>query len=585
MTEQRINSDSMLGESYKKNTTLQLVEYFSAGGAVFGLIAALAKQSILFSAAPLTLSVVLNLLSRQQLNQLTRQRAFADTTEVHRRISAEVQGLRGQVQELPAFEGMSGLNTVQASVNALADQVMGLQQQVEGEAPAQAGSPGSYASSSGASTVEMIEFRNKQLDLEQALDVVERKLRSIPTADRLNTLQKDITALQIAIAQLEQNHPPSGSPGEAMDLARIRNELQNLLTPVQDQVSELSARMEHQPAPVEQQSAPAAALALHSQVGGIGQVQRQVESLRTGLDELKVNFSGIQGNLESTQGQVKNVQQQIVAARLGGTVASAGQTPEDLYQQIQLSLNPLQDQVSALETRLNQMPQTGAEPQQLEASTLTPLQDQLRALEERFNQMSTGDGGTPSAAPEQVQELKGQLEHLGDRIEAVSIDLGGVHRTVEETQAQVQAVQAQLSTVHQAAVDAGAPMDPEQLEQQLQATITPLQAQLSGLEGRLDQLPVSASDAGQPQLQQVQGLQGQLAHLKERVDKLSVRIVEDLESMPKLMEERIDRRVAELQPVAAMAAPALEESSAEAAGHHENREDLTAELDSIVSGL
>ena len=523
-TEPLIKPDAIVGSSYKKNTTLQLIEYLSAAGAVGGVIVTAITQQAIFSAAPLTLSVLLNLLNRQQLNQVTRQRAYADTTEIHRRSSAEIQGLRSEIKELSAFEGVAGMNAVKESVNTLADKILALEYQVE------EGQPSSPAGSFTTGQPEFVEFQNKQLDLEQALDQIQRQLESIPPADRLNTLQTDITALQIAIAQLD----PASSPTEGVDLGSIQTELEGLLVPVQNQVSELAARVDN---------SPITAIGASNQSENEGQIYGQMEHLRTGLNELRDSFtsqlSGMRGDLEITQDQVQTVQAQLSTVQMGSATNEGEVNLEGLNQQFE--------------------------------GAVAPLQVQLNALEERLNLMPVTDAGAPQVSSEQFQELKGQFEYLGDRIEQLSIDLSGVHRTMEETQGQMQGVQEQLTVVQQQVTNTPVSMEVEALQHQLQATVTPLQEQLSGLEGRFNNLPFPAPETVHSQIEQVQQLQGQFGHLKERLDKLSIRVAEDMESMPRLVEERIERRAAALQPTAAPV--------------EEKGENLVDELDFIVAGL
>jgi predicted nucleic acid-binding Zn-ribbon protein len=523
-----VNPGTIVGSTYKKSTTLQLIEYLSAATSVGGLIATAITQQAIFSAAPLTVSVLLNLVNRQKLDQMTRQHAYADTTEIHRRASAEIQGLRSELKQVSAFEGVSGLNAVKESINTLADQILALQSQAENGQLSSAELP--LVPSQG----EFVEFQNKQLDLQQALSEVQRQLELIPSTDRLNSLQTDITALQIAIAHGNRQEPDSEAAA-GFDFTAIRTELEGLVAPIQHQLFELAARVDRQPSLTMDE--------VNHQLEDLRPLQGQVEHLRTGLDELKNSFSeqvtGILGHLENAQDQVQAVQEQLTEVQMPAT------TGED-----EANLNNLDQQMQ---------------------SAIMSLQEQLRALEDRLTQIPVAHAETPQASGEQVQALSGQFEYLGDRIETLSIDLGSVHRTIEETRGQIQAVQEQLTTLQQQAAHAPAPMGSEELNHQLRATVTPLQEQLSGLEGQFNDLRIPEPEVIQTQIEHVQHLQGQFEHLKEQFDKLSVRVAEDLETMPKLVEESTERHVAKLQSVSAVVA--------------KGDENLADELDFIVAGL
>lgn len=394
MQELNSNSATDLEKSINQNVGFQIVEYVVAAGAVAGTVATFVMNQAGIAAVPLTASVFLNLFNRRQLDQLTRQRTFADTTEVQRRLTAEIQSLRSQVEDLPAFQERSDYNDVKVSITSLSASVSTLEQQMM-DSPA-----GQPLEAISAIEAELNQLREHQIDLTQSIEALQGQ---IPTdsesANFSDSIHQELMSLQNAVAQLSVE----GS-SQAADLEPLRGELQAMLTPVQQQVSDLSTRLEQQPA------APTDAEQL-------APVFSQIEDVKVKMDTMLANISEemeiSRGAMENTQHQVNEVQQQLGVVREETANTSSGVDSEALHQQLQAAMGPLQDQIGQLEGRINTLPTIDPTVTQGQEEQLQGLQHHLQDLSNRLEtvsaQFSAEMANLPNMVDDQVQNRVSEI--------------------------------------------------------------------------------------------------------------------------------------------------------------------------------
>lgn len=386
-------SDNTLESSIKQNVMLQFVEYLVAGGSIAGTVATFILKDAIYSATPLTLAVCLNLFNRRKLDQLTRQHTDADMALVKRDLRAEIQRVRSQVEDLPAFQERSDYNDVKVSITSLSASVATLEQQMmetSGDQPIEAIS---------AIEAELNQLREHQIDLTHSIEALQGQIpNDTESANMADSYQQELSALQDAVSQLSQHG--SGSA----DLAPLRAELQAMLAPVQQQVVDLSERT--------QQSAPATVSEEQ-----LAPVFGQIEDVRVKMDAMLSNISEemeiARGAMENTQHQVNEVQHQLSVVREEATNTPSGVNPDDLHQQIQAAITPLQGQIGQLESRITALPTLDANVTQGQEEQLQNLQHHLQDLSNRLetvsSQFSTEMANLPNMVDEQVQNRVGEL--------------------------------------------------------------------------------------------------------------------------------------------------------------------------------
>lgn len=386
-------SDNTLEKSIKQNIVLQAVEYGVAGLSIAGTVVTFISKEAIFAATPLTLAVCLNLFNRRKLDQLTRQHADGDMALVKRDLRAEIQRVRSQVEDLPAFQDRADYNDVKVSITSLSASVATLEQQMMET------SGGQPIEAISAIEAELNQLREHQIDLTHSIEALQGQIPSdAESANVADSYQQELSALQDAVSQLSQQG--SGSA----DLEPLRAELQAMLAPVQQQVVDLSEQS--------QQSAPATASEEQ-----LAPVFGQIEEVKVKMDAMLSNISEemeiARGAMENTQHQVNEVQHQLTVVREETANTPSGVNPDDLHQQVQAAMGPLQDQIGQLESRITALPTIDANVTQGQEEQLQGLQHHLQDLSNRLetisSQFSTEMANLPNMVDEQVQNRVGEL--------------------------------------------------------------------------------------------------------------------------------------------------------------------------------
>jgi chromosome segregation ATPase len=458
MTERKRNPEEILEEMINKNVKFQFLEIASGLAAAGGTIAlVVAKNTASFAAVaafPLTLSIALNYFNRRRLDQLTRQQTLLDITEVQRRLSSEIQGIRGQA---PAY---SAGDVDAASAGQFENAIASLSETVAGlELRMQQGTVGSADTSHLDS--ELVQLRNHQLDLSQSLEAVNQQLRAQPaSADSTSNLEAEIAELRQNIAQLQSMGASVavGAVGSEVNLDSLRNEFQDQLQPLHKHLSDLEARLTevNQPtapsapvdveplraelmqmvAPVQQQMLSleerlaAQPVAATAQVAPeeIQSVHSNVSALNDKLEniaaQLSAEIAGFQQSVESTQERLQTVQQQVQAVHQDASAPAVGLDTGAIHQEMQAVIGPLHEQLVALEQKMSHAPQPDASVSQVQAEQMISLQNQLNnmtgLIEEISNQFTSELTKVNSELSKVPQLVEKHVDHKVSNLQPVA---------------------------------------------------------------------------------------------------------------------------------------------------------------------
>jgi chromosome segregation ATPase len=411
--------EAMLEKMINRNVTFQIVEYVSAAAAVGGTIAVGLGQSAVFAAAPLTVSVCLNLFSRRNLDQLTRQRTFADTTEIQNLLTNDIQALQSNFQALPEVRESIDMSELKTALAAVSESVSALEEQALSPVN-ETGEPQT------ALTADIDQLRTHQIELTEAIESVKQQLANAPeTATVVGPdLTGELATLRDAIANLEQRTTDGAVP----DLEPLRAELQAMLTPVQTQVSALNERLHNQPE-------GEGFVADSGNAEQVIELRGHLEGLNTKVDNAFVNLSdelaAVRGVVEGTQGQLEGVQQRITDEVSGvrGAVDHTQNQINDIQGRLEGvggAVDHTQNQIGEIQGRLESVQQGTAEQPQTESieaqmeTALNPIKEHLSHLDGKIEAMPTLDPAVMHGQGEQLQALQGQLHSMGTRIDNVS---------------------------------------------------------------------------------------------------------------------------------------------------------------------
>ncbi|NCJ08753.1 hypothetical protein GS597_20020 [Synechococcales cyanobacterium C] len=434
MTYRKRNPNKQLEAMINKNVKFQTAEMIAVVAAGAGSIASAFLGNAIYAAAPLTICAALNLFSRRQLDQLNRQHILTEVSEVQGELSTEFKALNHKLQDIPGFSEVSGLDQVRESISSLYETVAALEVQVQ-SVPAESVNLSGFES-------EFAELQNRQLDLAQSLDAVNQQLRTVATDSSESGVPvvgvdpMEIEALKAAIATLEQQvqQPSSSDVTPTVDLDPIRNdlrnELQGMINSIQAQMAAFEEHMHSQPLQAEmpvnqleqvdslrelvntlqhqvgglEQRVGQPTGASHDQVAQVQQLQGQVEGLNSKIDsalaQLSAEIAGFQNVVERTEGNLQGLQQNLTSVQ-----QEAASTPAvDIQSELAATLNPLREQLSGLEQKLNTIPVTDPNLVQSQTQQLGHLHSQLDTLSTRIDNVSSQLHGIPTLVEETVQQ-------------------------------------------------------------------------------------------------------------------------------------------------------------------------------------
>jgi predicted nucleic acid-binding Zn-ribbon protein len=542
MTERKRTPEEILEELINKNIKFQVAEIVSLGAGVVGTIATLLGQHVAMATFPLSASILLNLINRRKLDQLTRQQTFLDTTEVQRRLAAEIQGVRGQLQDggLPVGLDPENASTIQSTLDHLTHSLQALETKMQLE--------GASTEDTNSIAEELVQLRNHQLDLAQSLEAITQQLQAQPSAGTPGQLEQELAELRQGFAAF-QEQPITAT----VDVDSLRNEFQGMVASLQQQIGAMEERVAFA-ANSEPASFDMAALQGEFQQMLLP-VQQQMSVVEERVSTMGSSAASVDANaLQSEFQQMLMPLQQQVAALEHHMQEQAAVSPVDgLRAELHQLVAPIENKLTAIEGRVQDQSAAAAaiNVDGLRAELqgmMAPIHQQVSGIEARVSEVT----GQAQVKPEDLQQVQSQMSALTEKFEHVAAQFS----------AEIAGFQHQLQEVSVAP----AGVDTSMLQQQMQASIAPLQERLASLDQRLHSMPVIDPQVSQVQSEQMISLQNQVNSLNGYLEEISA----ELAKVPQMVEDRVQHKVALLQPVVEPVNP---------------KKDAFSELDAILADI
>ena len=433
----------------KNRNWLNVAEYFLLAGSGVGTLATVLSQQLLFTAAPVSLLFLLNLVNRQRLGETVQETATASVEQLDRKVSGEFVSLQKQVQAMPSFLDLASLrksvnNSHQEAIGQTAQEIELLKRELE--KPEWRGL-----------NQNVRQMREQYVDLADSVSSITNQLNRLDDSTRVDGLEATIDQLKTELAQLrvgltsvsdeqkqhnfrglqEQMHQINrrlnqlpqpfdasslkqdiDSLIKAMGDAASRRELARLVGQV-EQLAQQNSSIEQSVAPIKlatailKQQLDAIATQVQTQPDSSGstndqleEIQATVAALEQGLGQLNLpNDLGLQGTVVS---QLGALQQQLQGVQQMTQTLDRQQT--DLRNWVShlpqiLDSTALQTQVKALAARVEWAETMGQDvQQQVEAAVTARLAGAMQQLE----------ANRPVPQYELVFDLQGARRSHGD---------------------------------------------------------------------------------------------------------------------------------------------------------------------------
>jgi tetratricopeptide (TPR) repeat protein len=348
----------------KNRNWLDLAEYATLVGTGVGAIATILTKQILYTATPLSLFLLLSLVNRRRVEQLTQQKATMAISRVDQRLSINLKQLQQQTRTLPSFEDLAALrqNVLQNSHDAIARLQHETSQRIEAI----------ETHSLGKVRYDISHLKNQYNHVGESLSNITSRLHRLTDISRVEHLEGSVSQLRLELSELRSS------------LDAFTNEQKQFNTrSLQEQINHLQRRLNQLPQPFD-------ASALKQDIASLMKVAGDMVSRR--------ELARLAAQVEKLSQQNQTLEQTVAPARVANTI--------------------FRKQLDSLHTRLNtQQSESAPTAAQAEAGVIEDLQQTIQHLEQRLNHLPAAD---PSSLRAEIQGIaETHMENLQQQLDTV----------------------------------------------------------------------------------------------------------------------------------------------------------------------
>ncbi|MBF2096802.1 MAG: hypothetical protein IGQ88_00270 [Gloeomargaritaceae cyanobacterium C42_A2020_066] len=437
-----------------RRSWLEVAEYVALFGSFTGTLIALVSQQVAAAALPLSVSLLLNLINRSQLEDSQEQTTQTALDAFSRRYATDMKFLRRQMQEALATPEQVNLTPLESAIGELRQALNQAQQGVERQLAA-------AGRSLDPLQAQLAALQVQQQTLEASLSRLQQRVQAGPTPESLTAVASTLAQLQEQTRQTEAALQQWGQQvqGTGQGLAKLEAKVEagaTVLPDLAERVTELEAgrpqlvalenRLEQVDRALETLAEDVTQLArnplaatvtdLERQVADLPQLRQQVREQQLATRQTEQDVNQVRQQLEQLPGLVadlRQVEQQVALT------AGRAEDVQNLSQRLE-SLETLRAQVQALEAAMGQvLPRTSLLPllaavetlyhdhQRLD-TTVQPLADGLKVLQTSLETLAQETAGRPGV--ETIGELQDRLANLEQRLNQLPTppDLAPLHQ-------------------------------------------------------------------------------------------------------------------------------------------------------------
>jgi tetratricopeptide (TPR) repeat protein/predicted nucleic acid-binding Zn-ribbon protein len=492
-----------------KKSLLDIAEYISLVGAIAGTAAAAVTQQAVLAAAPVSLSLALNMANRRKLEQFAEQNPADAALQVQQKLSTEVESLRTSLRQFPTQEDLTGVKQAIAaelrnqerfsgsSVSAVREELSNIQKRY-GEL---------------LETISGITARLENFPPKSKVESLESGLAS--SGDSLALLADELAQLQASLQQLASQPPavPESVRAQLEELYRRFNsintypdphpqlaELSNALAQLQEEARNLTSRQDF--------------LSLQQIVAPFAD---SVPELRGQLAELRAQVSQGEETLAASAG--------VEAEKLRDALAAVNRRIDEIPPPPEpVDLTGVREELSNLASAAAlSKAEMESRLAPLEALDLNPIGENITELREQYASLREWVGGSIGGVPlaEKVASLQSAATGLAEVVMQLQQDMAQQPaRVSERLDPQLQELRIAAAQLEQDVNNRASKQDLASLEQ----VVTPVASAIADIKGQLSavtsQVSQLSEETVQTALQQLEELRGVLSAVSRRIDEL-----------------------------------------------------------------
>lgn len=412
----------------KNRSWLNIAESLMLLGSGVGSIATVASQQVLYTAAPVSALLILNVLNHRRIEKESQSQTSNAIAELDQRLSGSLSTLQQQIQTLPSPLHLANLrkdlqNKNQEIFNDLNQKVQQLQQEIA--------KPGWRTLPN-----EVNRLREQYSALANSVAGVRESLSRLDTIGKVEAVEAEIQTLKEEIAQL-RTHPQTAASDQNLHHYRV----------LQDQINHLNRRLNKLPAPFDastlKQEVDSLIKVLSDMVSrrDLARVEAQLERLTKQESELEQTVVPLKIASGILKKQLDTLAGKLAAVEITTPWLTSNSAPHLESEAIAV----LKVTVNSLEERLAQVAHTSDlanlrdEFQTLVATHLRPLQQQLEDVQQQTQDLERQQktlGEWVHHIPQLLDSgaLQNEIKYLATRVE-------WAENTVVDLQTKVESVQ------------------------------------------------------------------------------------------------------------------------------------------------
>jgi Flp pilus assembly protein TadD len=321
-------------DAVKNRNWLNISEYLLLIGSGVGSVATAASQQILYTAAPVTVLFLLNLLNRRRIELGAYETTVSSVAQLDQKLSTDLGLLQKQVQALPSFLDLASLrkalqNANQAAVAGLAQEVARLQKDVVKPEDWQL-------------VYQSIRHLQEHYNgLAESVTQLTTQLNRLGLSSRLEELEEAIAQFRSDLSNLRVNLDNFS-----------QEQKQNNFRVLHDQIGHINRRLNQLPTPFDPAS-----------------LKQDINSLVKAMGDMasRRELSRLMGQIEQLSQQNESMEQSIAPLRLATTI--------------------LKKQVDTVSGRLSTIAEESEQISQAEPKAIADLKGTIASLEDRLNQL------------------------------------------------------------------------------------------------------------------------------------------------------------------------------------------------------
>ena len=422
----------------KNRNWLNVAEYFLLAGSGVGTLATILSQQLLFTAAPVSLLFLLNLVNRQRLDETVQEKSKASVAQLDRKVSGEFVSLQKQVQALPSFLDLASLRK---SVNSSHQEAIGQVSQEIERLKRELEKPEWRSLNQ-----DVRQIREQYVGLADSVTSITSQVNRLGDSTKVDGLETTIDQLKLELAQLR------------VSLSSVSDEQkQHNFRGLQEQMHQINRRLNQLPQPFDASSLKQDIDSLIKAMGDVAS-RRELSRLVSQVEQLSQQNSLIEQSVSPIKLATTILKKQL------DTIAGQVQAQPDQAAPSSADAEVLQEikaTVTALEQGLGQITLPSVGLQGTVASQLGTLQQQLQGVQQMTQTLDR-----------QQKDLRDWVSHLPQILDSTAL------------QTQVKALAARVEWAEnmglgvQAQVEAAVSARLEGVMQQLQSNRTVPQYEL-----------------------------------------------------------------------------------------------------------